>query len=79
MAKTGPGGKPVKPKTRTPPPGGGGKPPKKPKPTPVGKLPIGELAPVQIPSQYVGLVQKAAAQTGMPVAVVAVQIDYESS
>lgn len=79
MAKTGPGGTQPPPKKKPPPkkppkPGKGG-----PAPTPVGTLPIGELAPVQIPKQYVSLVEKAAKQTGMPVAVVAVQIYYESS
>jgi hypothetical protein len=79
MAKTGPGGAPPV-KKKKPPSKKPGKPGKGgPAPTPVGKLPIGELAPVDIPKQYVGLVQKAAAQTGIPVAVVAVQIDYESS
>jgi hypothetical protein len=79
MAKTGPGGAPPVKKKKPPPKKGSGGGKGGPPPVPVGKLPIGELAPVQIPKQYVSLIQKAAAQTGMPVAVVAVQIDYESS
>lgn len=79
MARTGPGGTQPPGKKKPPPKKGSGGGKGGAPPIPVGKLPIGELAPVDIPKQYVGLVQKAAAQTGMPVAVVAVQIDYESS
>ena len=48
-------------------------------PNPSGPGPkIGELSVVPIPSQYVAIVQRVAQNTGMPVAVVAAQINLES-